>query len=322
LSYALLALLLALASYGLATLAAAGLVGLIFRRCRRAAGGAASVRLLFAQRLFPAAAALLVVGLLVVPAYLAHEPLDAQDEIGPLLVALAGLGALPLLIGSRRVLRGVSATRERVARWRRDAVPFELPQSALEALRIRDRFPVVSVVGLLRPRLFVAEQVLATLTPAELAAVYAHEQAHVRSLDNAKTLLMRCCPDWLALLPLGRVLEEAWQDAAEQAADDAAAGPGRARALDLASALVKTARLVPEGARLDSLPVSALLGGSLAARVERLMREPAPGAGSRAAWLVLASCLLALLGAAAVPGLHGDVHALIEQFVRLTSGAR
>ena len=62
------------------------------------------------------------------------------------------------------------------------------------AFRIRHSFPVVSVVGILRPRLFIAEQVLEHLSSAELRAVLAHEAAHVSAADNLKRLVVRLCP--------------------------------------------------------------------------------------------------------------------------------
>jgi hypothetical protein len=70
------------------------------------------------------------------------------------------------------------------------------------------------------------------------------EKVEVRSsLDNLKRTVMRLAPDWLFLSSAGGEIESAWAVAAEEAADDHAAGPDRSGSLDLAGALLKASRL-------------------------------------------------------------------------------
>jgi hypothetical protein len=63
-------------------------------------------------------------------------------------------------------------------------------------------------------------------------------------MDNFKRTVLRVCRD-LLILPLGAALDRAWAETIESAADENAAASGPEKALDLASALVKIARIVP-----------------------------------------------------------------------------
>lgn len=178
---------------------------------------------------------------------------------------------------------------------------------------------MAALTGLFHQRLYLADCVLDSFTSGELQATCAHERAHAASRDNLKALLLRACPDWLALLPTGRDLEEAWSQAAEEAADDATAGEDASRGVDLAAALVKAARLVPPGLRLADAPASSLHGGTLAPRVERLLGlRPLQEGGAGLAW-VLAGVLATLLVPLALPGSSELIHALLERLVQLAA---
>ena len=96
----------------------------------------------------------------------------------------------------------VDAVSSGVTSWRRTrlvvagvacfgATPFTVPTWIRRAWIIRRRFPVVAVVGIVRPQLFVATQVADECTGRELAAIAAHEAAHVESRDNLIRLLFR-----------------------------------------------------------------------------------------------------------------------------------
>jgi Zn-dependent protease with chaperone function len=282
------------------------------------AGGQA--RSLFALRLLPAAAGLVFAAGFYAPAYLLLEPRDAGETVSPglalLVVAAAGL----VVTGLGRGLRSWVDGRRLAAGWMRGARPLDLAGLALPAYRIAHRFPVVAVVGMWRPRLFVAESVLAGLTSEELEAVLAHEEGHLLARDNLRGFLLRCCPDLLALLPIGNRLFRAWTEAAEAAADEHAARAGSSRALALAGALVKVARMAPPGQRA-SLPASAFHDGAgIARRVKRLLdrTESQEGAtpGSRpprAAWALAAALALT----ATSPPVLRSVHALTEAALRL-----
>ena len=211
---------------------------------------------------------------LVLPAYLLFEPAQAGERITLPLALLAA--AAP----GRRSPRasGAASARSRPPsrssagggpRRKRSRCPF----SPVPVYRVRDAFPVFTVVGLRRPSLYVSDRVLEALDPDEIAAAVAHERGHLEARDNVKRLLLRACPDLVAFSPLSRTLEQEWAQAAEALADESASRGGRATALALAAGLVKVARLVPAPA--DGLPVSALHdGGDVAARVRHLVADP------------------------------------------------
>src|ERR1019366_10566357 len=118
---------------------------------------------------------------------------------------------------------------------------------------------LMALVGVLRPRLFVARRLLDALTAEELAASVAHEAGHRRAWDNLKRLAMRAAPDLLAITGIARGIERRWASASDHAADRRAAGDGPTRCA-LASALVKVARLTPPMTPLAE-PISTLVDG-------------------------------------------------------------
>jgi Zn-dependent protease with chaperone function len=108
-----------------------------------------------------------------------------------------------------------------------------------------------------------------------MAAAIAHECGHLAARDNLKRTLLRICRDSLFLVPFGRAVERVWADAAESAADEFAAHQSPAVALNLASALVRIAKMVPAGARAD-VPLGAYLVGAeetqgVKSRIRRLI---------------------------------------------------
>jgi peptidase M48-like protein len=278
------------------------------------ADAAATARRLFALRLLPALLGAAVAGGLTLPGFLLHEPRESDEVAG---LAFSLLVAAGLLSIARGIARGAAdwwASRRLHRSWTRAGRPLALPGAPVPAYRIRNPFPVVSVVGILRPRLFVADQVLERLSAAELRAVLAHEAGHVAAADNLKRLLVRLCPapPWPGA---ARRLEERWEQAAEEAADARCGVP-----LDLASALLKTARLAPVGARIE-LPVASFHNGSaLARRVRRLTRQ-ADGAGGSPARLRGAGRAVAVVLVAATvwvwPQALLFAHRVVEALVRL-----
>jgi hypothetical protein len=233
----------------LALNAAASVLTLAVSRLRLRAGAsmppARRARALFALRLFPAAASTLAILLSFVPAYLAHEPFESGETVGLPLLGVASLAGALLAAAAGRGLRAWMETRWLARALAQGAEPITLAGVAIPAYRIRHPFPVVTVLGVRRPRLYVAEQVLSGLDDAERGAVFDHELAHVASHDNLRHWLMRACPDLLVLSPAGDALLRSWLTATEEAADEAAARSAPGAALDLADALVKVARLVP-----------------------------------------------------------------------------
>lgn len=280
--------------------AAASALAIVVSRFAPGARGslrpARRARALFALRLFPALASTLAVLLYFLPAYLAHEPFGSGESVGRPLAGVAFLAGALLAVAAGRGVRSWRETRRLVRALARGAEPINLPGIALPAYRIRHPFPVVTVLGVLRPRLYVAEQVLSDLQDAERTAVFDHELAHIASRDNLRHWLMRACPDLLVLCPAGDALARAWLAATEEAADEAAARRAPRAALDLADALVKVARLVPRD-RPAFVPALALHNGDdIARRVGRLLQGP-PSAeeAPRAGWALAGLLILAAM---------------------------
>ena len=142
----------------------------------------------------------------------------------------------------------------------------------------------ISLAGIWQPKIFIGPEALAALTPAELDLAIAHEIAHRRSNDNLKRFAMCCAPDFFGWTSVARRLEQQWQAEAECDADAHAVRGDDGRAIALASALVKVARLERVGGlRAASPAFSAFhVPTLLELRVRRLVADSAlPSAGSR-----------------------------------------
>jgi len=235
---------------------------------------AARARLLFTLRVLPSALAAALVFALVIPSYVVHEPAHTDEVVGLKLLLLAAASAAGVLLAAVRIAATFRATRKLVREWMRNAQPVAVEGAKFPAYRIRHKFPLIAVVGVVRPRLFIASQVFDTLSDAELAAALAHERGHVEARDNLKRALLRAAQDAFFFAP-GRSLVRAWQLASEEAADETAASESPATALNLASAIVKISRMIPAGVR-PTLPAAAHLLGDeedgLSRRVRNLLR--------------------------------------------------
>jgi len=183
-----------------------------------------------------------------------------------------------------------------------------------------EQTPVLLLCGVFRSRIVISRSVLSALPPEQLDAALRHEQAHRASRDNFKRLLMLLAP---GLVPFSRgfaELEASWEKAAEWAADDAAAAGDEVRAISLAAALVRVARM---GVNPDPPLVASLTAGGrgLEARVDRLLR-PQPlrnrsvgrvRAVAGAAFLILGSAMAAVL---VMPAALSTVHQLLEHLLQ------
>ena len=312
----------------LASLLAAGLWRCLERPARRWSTAAARARLIFVLRTFPAVAAFISVAALLIPSYLTHEPRATAEVVSLKLAIIALLSLTGIALALWRGLAAWRATRALAADWIRHGEPVNLEGISIPAYRIRHAFPVIAVVGTVNPRLFIASQVFDSLTDEELSAALAHESAHLAVHDNLKRAWLRACRDLLTIVPCGRSLDRAWAEASEVAADERAARAGASLALNLASTLVKIARIAPVGARA-AMPAGAFLvdetvSGSIACRVRRLA-ELAHMNGARGRygtvalslglWASQAAFFGAIAWAAADARVLAATHALIEHIV-------
>ena len=288
---------------------------------RRAAAGGARIPggAALGMRLLPSLAAAAFAAGVFVPAFVLHEPARGPEAVGWI---VRGAAAAALVLALSALARGLAAGRRAhalVDGWMANAAPIELAAKcpgAVDAYVIESQFPVVALVGVRSPRLFIARQVLKALTPGELRAAVAHELAHRRAWDNAKRLLVCWTPDLLAWSAVGPRLESLWAAAAELAADRTAAD-SRTRELDLAGALVKVARLAvaPDpGVRLFSTLHER---GDVSDRVSRLLaRQPAAGRSSSLGRICV-TAILAGSAAAWLPQVLRAVHGFTESCLRL-----
>lgn len=310
------------------------LASLLWRVVGKAAGSRLSAAscsgIVFLLRTFPIVLGVVCVTLLLAPAYLEHEPRDTHEPVSLKLALLAFASAIGLALALFRGIAAWRATSRLNSDWLRHAEPIDLPQVKIPAYRMQHQFPVIAIVGVLRPRLFIAEQIFSSLTQEELMATIEHEAGHVIANDNFRRGLMRACRDVMVMIPSGRLLDRAWLEASEAAADEYAASRGRHVALNLASALVRIARLIPAGVK-PAMPAGAFLIGmdeqsGVRARVRRLvLLAEHPANCGRALisrlplWIPIVLTVLVAALAAHEPHILAAVHDLIEHSVHLLS---
>ncbi len=287
--------------------------------------------ILFAMRVGPPTLALTSIALFLVPSYVVYEPYATAEIVSKKLAALAIVSSLGVAFALWRAFRSWFATRSLRREWLANACHIRLEGIGIPTFRISNSFPIIAVVGTFKPHLFIAERVLETLGHEELAAAIAHECGHLFAHDNFKRSLLRACRDVLMIVPCGRSLDHAWAEAAECAADEHAAQQSAETALNLASALVKIAKMVPVGVRA-AVPMAAFLVGGeetrgVKARVRRLLEIASNGRlhriPNRAIDRVLPGasiCFLILAVAMANnPRVLLAVHAIVESAVKLLS---
>jgi len=302
------------------SLVVAGGVGLLRAMQRRRPGACpVDASLALGMRLLPSVTALCLVAVVFVPSFLAFEPLAGPEPVGWVIRSLAGLCVLCLAATGARALIVRCRLMTLVRRWRATAAPIQVEGvggTGVPFYAVTDPFPVVALVGIWRPEVFIARQVLERLSAEELRAAVAHEMAHRSAHDNAKRVAIAWSPDVLGWLGAGRWLERQWAAAAERAADaGAAAGSDRGR-VHLASALMKVARLTSTSSCTRLSLFSTLHEcGELAGRISLLMVETQWSGGGRRSlsWayaVVLGFAVFALLAS-------GSMHALTELCITL-----
>jgi Zn-dependent protease with chaperone function len=323
--YFLLGISLILAFILIVNVAAAALASLVWRGVSgklEFLSPAARARVIIGLRVMPVLLALIFVTAFVAPAYLLLEPHDSGETVSTKMAAIAIASSIAVLIAVLRVLQTWWATRSLLRNWLSNAEEITVDGIDGTVYEIEHPFPIIGVIGVFRPRVFIAKHVLEALDPHELAAAIDHENGHRVSYDNLKRGLMRMCRD-LVILPIGKRLDDAWAETAESAADEYAARRDPAAAIDLASALVKIAKLVPAG-MTPALPAGAYLvekGDDISARVERLVTLTDNPPSSIRSYSRLASLAVALLIAAifAMPIAERSIltttHDVVEAFV-------
>ncbi|SDP16034.1 Peptidase family M48 [Klenkia soli] len=172
--------------------------------------------------------------------------------------------------------------------------------SGVDARVLESPVPAAFCIPGARPLLVLSSGMVAELDPAELAAVVAHERAHLAERHHLLLMPFVAWREALPVLPAADRAHDAVRDLVEMRADDVAlrAVPGPAGRRTLAKAIVAAAEGgAPQGAL-------AAGGGVLTARVTRLLEPPAelprwarPAAIGAAITLVAAPTLLLVLPA-------------------------
>lgn len=283
--------------------------------------------MLFTIRLLPMLMAALATFGFVLPALLKFEPRSTSELVSWPLLGLAILGGSVVIMMSVRAATILRSTRLVAVNWRRYSKRLLLENIDVPVYCLDGAAPgsVLSVVGFFRPKIFVARQVVDTLTRAELIAAVEHERAHVTSFDNLKQLAVKVTrlPDWLNF---SGVPDSAWTNASEIAADETALASG-IPVLDLASALLKAAALSTHPVVGKTVAASHLVpiesGSCLRARVDRLQGilecdRPARRTPSRNSMnkVVIPLALAIIAYAACINTVLPWVHEVLEALVR------
>ena len=286
-----------------------------------------AARFLFILRMLPSVLAMMVVLGLCVPSYLWLEPQFASERVGLaclLLTALAGVACSHSLI---RTARAINASVRLRSEWLRSGLGTSLNEKELhsavdqQAMVVSQRKPLLALSGIFRPRMIISRGVLAALSKEQLDVAAHHETAHRDSHDNLKRLFLVLSPEFFPFANGFAALEKTWARFSEWAADDEAVQEDSQRALSLATALLRVARMGAQP-RLSILQTSLLPEDQdLSARVDRLLCaealpiDKASHASSRpfVQALFLAVCAVALVG---IPVTLSSVHRLLELFLR------
>jgi Zn-dependent protease with chaperone function len=316
-----------------ATVMAAGIARLckpVFRR----SSARTRAEIFFVMRIGPPVVAIIAIAAFMIPSYLVYEPQTTKESISWKLGTLATISAVGVGLAIWRGVRSWAATRSLLRDWLASATPIKLDRLDVPTFVLQHSFPIIAVVGAIRPRLFIASQVFESLSEEELTAAIAHEYGHLAARDNFKRSIMRVSRGALLIIPCGRSLDRAWSDASESAADEYAAQQSSLVALNLASALVRIARMIPKG-QLQVMPaaVSTFLIGAedspgVKVRVRRLVELAAAEPHSLVSnaslirfmpWFVLAVIVMLGVTIESRPQVLAGVHTLIERVVAVLS---
>jgi hypothetical protein len=225
---------------------------------------------LFVLGIAPAIGALIFVVALFIPAQWELEGPQAPESINLTVVTLALTAVAAVVTTVFRARRALLSTRRLVSGWMLRAKRLPTQGLPLPAFVIDDPFPLAILVGVTSPSILIARCLLEQLTVRELDAVLAHELAHHVGRDNFKRLALACFPTvWCR--PTAGHWSHRWAEASERAADATAAAGDPNVATALASALVKTSRLITQSSAAESLCSALRHGAPVAERVRRLL---------------------------------------------------
>jgi hypothetical protein len=279
-----------------------------------------AARFLFGLRMAPLAITLFAVLAFCIPSYLWLEPEATSEKVGFVCFLTAVLGVAIWTLAIVRVVGAVRGTARYLHRCEQHGRKITVPGQASPALLLADKAPVLAVAGVLRPQLVVSRRVMHGLSSEQREVALRHEHAHCTAGDNLKRFLILLAPDVLPFVPTFRAIERGWARFIEWAADDQATSGDAGRALTLASALVRVAKMGAQP-ELTSLSSSLMDGDhDLLQRVDRLLRPQLKPEEPVKVLLPLLTGVGALIVAVAVtvslwPGSLAIVHQALEELV-------
>jgi Zn-dependent protease with chaperone function len=246
---------------------------------------------LFALRMLPLGASVVITLACTVPSFLMFEPRVIEEPVRDLPLALGLVGTALVILGVTKAIVALFRTSRTISHWTNEAELLDLV-NAVPVLRIRPAVPAMTAAGILKQRILLSRSAEFLLSPRELQSAFNHELAHVRRRDNLKKLLLR----FVAFPGMGS-LEMVWLEATEMAADDEAVS-NAVEALDLAAALIKLSRFA-SAQRAADLTVTLVYSpvSTVNARVERLIswsaQVPLPAVSRKYFWASAGTILLA-----------------------------
>lgn len=280
-----------------------------------------SSQLLFGLRMAPSALTLFIVVGFCIPSYVWLEPDISGERVGIACLLAALFGAAVWAVALLRGFSSVVRTDRYMRGCQRNGVATRVGQDAGQVLVLNDDVPLMAVAGVVHPCLVVSQSVMNALSDEQKEAAFRHETAHRISRDNLKKFLFLLAPDILPFVSGLSKLERGWAKFTEWAADDQAVDGNPQRALSLASALVKVAKM---GVRpTPSYLLSSLVDDDrdLETRVDRLLREPAYAEKPLQPVVAFARNAALAVGGLAVtvllwPQSLGSIHQLLEHLVQ------
>jgi len=224
--------------------------------------------------------------------FLEYEPAWTAERPGVLLISAA---AAALCLVALVLVRSLRALEQAIGCSRLMPQCAQLLRNGQSVYVVDSEYPVAAVTGLFKARLVLSNSLLRECAADEIDVIIAHEVAHVNRADNVVRALMLALPDPLRLLTSGRGIESAWVAAAEEAADDDAAGETEERRVALASALVRVAALARTAPPAWMPALAFFKGENLERRVRRLLEPQTAAVVSLRAIEPFALALIALL---------------------------
>jgi hypothetical protein len=245
--------------------------------------------------------------------------MNENEKFGPV-GALAAIGLIQLLAGVLTAVVSIAMTQRIERGWLRAASALRAPDG-MRAFVVDDTAPILALVGVFSPKFIAARSIIDSCTEQEIAMIVAHERGHLAARDNLKRWVMLSLPDFLRPRKIHREMLEAWHQAAEDAADDAATGGDLYARADLAALLLKVVRAVPRPAPTAAVVSPFVEVNGLERRVRRLMKPELEPPAPLAIVPIIGLSAIVALGVATLSS-PSMLRAIFESFEKLVALGR